>query len=179
MNTSVRIAVCGVITALETLLMMITGVVTIGTYTFPALAGMLGMVLVMEFGARWAFMVYGAVSVLSVILAGDKEAVLLFILFFGYYPIVKAFLEKFARKVVVYCLKYLLFNVAVILSYWGAISFLGIPEDSFLTSSWIFPLLLLLLGNVIFFLYDFILSGFVISYWQRFHKIFAKWIGKK
>ena len=100
MNKSIRVAFCGIITALCTVLMFLTGLISIGTYALPAFAGILLIVVVIEMGTGWAWPVYIAVSVLSVLLSGDKEAALLFVLFFGYYPILKAVFEKMQKK---YC----------------------------------------------------------------------------
>ena len=41
-----RLALCGIVTALGTVLMLMAGIITVGTYTFPALAGMLGIAIV-------------------------------------------------------------------------------------------------------------------------------------
>ena len=43
-------------------------------------------------------MIYAAVAVLSLLFAADKEAALLFVLFFGYYPVLKSFLERISNK---------------------------------------------------------------------------------
>ena len=89
MNHSGKVALGGIITAICTTLMFLTGLSPIGTYALPAFAGVTLMVIVIELNPRWAWMVYIAVSVLSALLAADKEAVVLFIIFFGYYPILK------------------------------------------------------------------------------------------
>lgn len=71
--------------------MFLTGLIPIGTYALPAIAGVLLIVAVIEIGAKWAWMIYAAVAVLSLLFAADKEAALLFVLFFGYYPVLKSF----------------------------------------------------------------------------------------
>lgn len=48
-------------------------------------------------------------------LAGDKEAVVYYIMFFGYYPIIKGAIEgKIKTRAVQFVLKYAVFNAAVI-----------------------------------------------------------------
>ena len=50
------------------------------------------IVAVIEIGGEnGAWMIYAAVAVLSLLFAADKEAALLFVLFFGYYPVLKIF----------------------------------------------------------------------------------------
>ena len=174
-----RLALCGIVTALGTVLMLMAGIITVGTYTFPALAGMLGIAIVIEAGARWAWMVYAAVSLLSAFLVGDKEAVLLFVLFFGYYPILKSHLERIPRKALVWMFKFLLFNAAVFVTALAAIFVLQVPPESFLAGGGLLAAVFLLAANAVFWVYDFILSGFVVLYYQRFHLALEKWMKRK
>ena len=76
----------GIASALCLLLMMLT-IIPIATYTMPALAGMVLIVVVIENGYSTAWMVYAAVGFLSLFICPDKEAAMLFVGFFGYYPI--------------------------------------------------------------------------------------------
>ena len=82
MSKSGKIALGGLLTALGVVLMFLTGLIPIGTYALPAIAGVLLIVAVIEIGAKWAWMIYAAVAVLSLLFAADKEAALLFVLFF-------------------------------------------------------------------------------------------------
>lgn len=158
---------------------MCTGLLPIATYALPALAGVLLISAVIELGKQWAFSVYGAVSLLSLILAADKEAVLLFILFFGYYPVVKAVLEKGSRKWMAYIWKFLIFNAAMIGTFFASVYILGNPMEEFTLGGVFLPWILLLLGNGVFLLYDYAISGVVFFYIQRFHGLFSKWLRKK
>ena len=111
--------------------MFLTGLIPIGTYALPAIAGVLLIVAVIEIGAKWAWMIYAAVAVLSLLFAADKEAALLFVLFFGYYPVLKSFLERISNKVLSWISKFAVFNVAVVACFFLAVNFLQLPEDSF------------------------------------------------
>ena len=93
-NSTFRLAFCAVTAALEVVLMMITGVVPVGTYAFPCFAGALTLAIVIEYGWKWALGVFGVAAVLSALFAADKEAVLYFIAIFGYYPILKNPIER-------------------------------------------------------------------------------------
>ncbi len=179
LNKSVGVAFCGIITALSTVLMMCTGLLPVATYALPALAGVLMILVVVELGRQWAFPVFAATSLLSVFLAADKEAVLLFIVFFGYYPILKSLLEQLRRKWLSWLLKFLVFNAAMIAGFFGAVYVLMIPIEEFTIGTVFIPWLLLVLGNAVFLLYDYAVSGLVMLYFQRFHGLFAKWLHKK
>ena len=164
MSKSGKIALGGLLTALGVVLMFLTGLIPIGTYALPAIAGVLLIVAVIEIGAKWAWMIYAAVAVLSLLFAADKEAALLFVLFFGYYPVLKSFLERISNKVLSWISKFAVFNVAVVACFFLAVNFLQLPEDSFTVFGFYLPWVFLILGNAVFLIYDIALSGLVATY---------------
>ena len=169
MSKSGKIALGGLLTALGVVLMFITGLIPIGTYALPAIAGVLLIVAVIEIGAKWAWMIYAAVAVLSLLFAADKEAALLFVLFFGYYPVLKSFLERISNKVLSWISKFAVFNVAVVACFFLAVNFLQLPEDSFTVFGIYLPWVFLILGNAVFLIYDIALSGLVATYVEKLH----------
>lgn len=162
-------AFCGMAVALETALMFLTGLMPTATYSLPALAGLVGIVIVVELGVKWAWPVYGAASILSALIAPDKEAAALYVLFFGCYPILKAIVERRWRRWTQWICKLLIFNAAAVLYYFIATRVLGVPEESFWTFGILLPAVLLAAGNLVFLLYDYVVSGLVRVYWQRLH----------
>ena len=167
MSKSGKIALGGLLTALGVVLMFLTGLIPIGTYALPAIAGVLLIVAVIEIGAKWAWMIYAAVAVLSLLFAADKEAALLFVLFFGYYPVLKSFLERISNKVLSWISKFAVFNVAVVACFFLAVNFLQLPEDSFTVFGIYLPWVFLILGNAVFLIYDIALSGLVATYVEK------------
>ena len=169
MSKSGKIALGGLLTALGVVLMFLTGLIPIGTYALPAIAGVLLIVAVIEIGAKWAWMIYAAVAVLSLLFAADKEAALLFVLFFGYYPVLKSFLERISNKVLSWISKFAVFNVAVVACFFLAVNFLQLPEDSFTVFGIYLPWVFLIFGNAVFLIYDIALSGLVATYVEKLH----------
>ena len=169
MSKSGKIALGGLLTALGVVLMFLTGLIPIGTYALPAIAGVLLIVAVIEIGAKWAWMIYAAVAVLSLLFAADKEAALLFVLFFGYYPVLKSFLERISNKVLSWISKFAVFNVAVVACFFLAVNFLQLPEDSFTVFGFYLPWVFLILGNAVVLIYDIALSGLVATYVEKLH----------
>ncbi|MFR4142904.1 MAG: hypothetical protein ACLT1K_02405 [[Clostridium] leptum] len=169
MSKSGKIALEGLLTALGVVLMFLTGLIPIGTYALPAIAGVLLIVAVIEIGAKWAWMIYAAVAVLSLLFAADKEAALLFVLFFGYYPVLKTFLERISNKVLSWISKFAVFNVAVVACFFLAVNFLQLPEDSFTVFGIYLPWVFLILVNAVFLIYDIALSGLVATYVEKLH----------
>lgn len=179
MGKSIRVAFCGIITALCTALMFLTSLIPIATYALPALAGALLSIVVIEMGISWAWPVYAATSILSLFIAGDKEAAMLFVVFFGYYPILKAVFEKCTNKYLSYLLKVAVFNISMIVAFFISIRVLGVPQDSFTVFGLYLPWAFLIVGNLVFLLYDYAISTIVVAYYQRFHKLVVKWLKVK
>lgn len=179
LNKSTQIAFCGIAAALSLVFMFFAGIVPVATYGLPALAGLPCIVIVVEMGQRWAWPVYAVVCFLSFLLTADKEAVILYILFFGYYPILKATLERIRQKALSWVLKFVVFNVAMVIGFAVAVFVMGIPKESFLAFGSATPLALLAAGNVVFFLYDYTLTGLVADYCRRFHPMVGRWLSKK
>lgn len=179
MNRTVCVVFCGMVTALSTVLMFFTGLIPIGTYAFPALAGALMITVVVELGTAWAWPVYTASSVLSYLVAGDREAAVLFILFFGYYPILKAVLEKRLKGAASYLVKFLVFNAAMIAAYFISVTLLSVPRESFFLFGFNFLWIFLIAGNLVFLLYDFAVSALVVSYYRRLHSVASRILHKR
>ena len=89
---------------------------------------------------------------LSLLLAPDKEAAIVFV-FLGYYPIVKPRLDRSRGK---WLWKGLLFNGAVLAAYWVLLRLLGMEAlaEEFQELGSVMCVVLLVLGNLTFFLLD-------------------------
>lgn len=155
---SFQIALGGIICALSLVVLMMTGFIPFATYSLPCIAGLLLVIIVVECGAKWAWICYAATALLALIVTPDREAAIMYIALFGYYPMVKQLLERrfsHSRGLEWSC-KLLLFNAAVITAYWAAIHLLGmgyLMEE--LGEFGKYSLLATLaLGNVVFVLYD-------------------------
>ena len=137
-----------------------------GQYGLVAFASLFVAASVIETGAMRGMYVYVVSSVLVMLLLPDKSTALLFILFFGYYPIVKNLIEKLKSKIAQWILKLLVFNVAltVILVFLKE-TLLGFRER--------LPgvPVLYLLGNAVFALYDYGYSNVLRLYIDRISKI--------
>lgn len=175
-HKSTQVAIGGVAAALCLLLMFCTGLVPFATYALPALSGVVLVAVVAEMGWRTAMVVYAAVALLSLGIVPDREAAMLFIFFFGYYPVIKGLLERLPTKILQIAVKFVLFNVAIVLSYLVIIYVLGIPDilESFGDFGRWSALVLLGMGNVVFWVYDFALSNIVIVYHQWFRPRFLR-----
>ena len=144
--------------ALAVVIMCMGGMIPVATYVCPMLCMLLLQVVLGSCGARTAWAWYGAVALLSLLLAPDKEAAAVFA-FLGYYPILRPELEKTRLK---WLWKGLLFNAAILLMYWLLMHLLGMDAltEEFGEMGTVMLAALLLMGNLTFFLLDRILARF-------------------
>lgn len=167
---SYKVALGGVIAALSLLLMILSGVTISLEYAIPIIAGALLMMLVVEFGHGFAGLIYVAVSIISLLVLGNKEPAIMYVGFFGYYPILKSILEKHIKGFACWVVKYLIFNVAMVVSYFIVTKIFMISfEDVESFGNFALPLLLFA-GNIIFAMYDIVLTRLVTIYLYRWRK---------
>ena len=168
---STQVAMGGVAAGLCLLLMFLTTMIPFAEYALPAMAGIVLIAVVVENGTKNAVAVYAAVSLMSMILVPRPEVAMLFIFFFGYYPILQFRLDRIRPRVLQYPIKFLIFNGAVILAYLLIIFLFGITDilDDFGDFGRYSALVLLVLGNVFFGVYDFAVSNLrdVYIHWFR------------
>ena len=59
---------------------------------------------------------YIAVSIISLLIMPDKECALTYVFFFGFYPIIRDFIEKIKPKPLSYSVKLVIYNAGIIIS---------------------------------------------------------------
>ena len=127
-NLSYRVALGGIVSSFCLLSMFLTGVFPLLYLVLPMLSGILLLIVVMEVGIQWAWITYTAVGLLSLFVTYDKEASLIFILFFGCYPLVTHYLKKIKSGTIQIFLKLLLFNLSMILYFYLNTYLFGMQE---------------------------------------------------
>ncbi len=127
------------------------------TYAIPAIAGLFIMAVVIELNCKWAVITYLSSAVL-VFLSAEPESKLLYIFFLGYYPILKAIIEKIKNPIAEWVLKILAFNTAVLIVYMIFAKPMGIDFSDFGVLGNYGAILVLALVNVAFPLYDIAVS---------------------
>jgi len=156
-NKTKNTAVCGLMTALSVVLMMLTTLVPVFMYVLPIVTGLLVLFTADASNKKWGLGVYFSTAFLSLLLITDKEAALTYALFFGYYPLIKDIIEKLP-KWVAWILKLVLFNLAAVGI--GVISFylFGVSGDEYNEFGKYTIPILLIMANVAFILYDFCIT---------------------
>lgn len=155
-HTAGAIALGGVLAALAVCVMCLGSLIPVNTYVSPMLCALLLQVVLNACGKRIAWAWFFAVVILSLLLCPDREAAGV-LLALGYYPIVKQFLDK---KKLGLLWKGLYFNVSIVLLYGVLLFVLGLPalNEEFRELGIAMLIVLLVLGNLTFFLLDKVLE---------------------
>ena len=166
-------AVCGLMTALSVVLMMLTTLIPVFMYVIPIVTGIIVLFVADVSNKKWGAGVYFSTAFLSILLITDKEAALTYALFFGYFPLIKESIEKLP-KALAWILKIVLFNIAAVGI--GVISFyvFGISGDEYDEFGKFTIPILLIMANVAFVLYDFCVTKnrfLLIRFSEKFEKM--------
>ena len=147
-----NVALGGILAALAVIIMSMGTLIPVATYVCPMLCALVLQLVLKTCGSRIAWAWYGAVSVLSLLMAPDKEAAAVF-LALGYYPIVKPKLDRRRGK---WLWKGLLFNAVILLTYWLLMHIFGFDQlaAEFSEMGILMTAVMLILGNITFFLLD-------------------------
>ncbi len=143
------------------------------TYALPAIAGLATMAVLIETDAKWATLTYIS-SALICFFVAESEAKLLYICFFGYYPIAKYFIEKLKNSVFEWVLKLILFNAAVLAAYFLFAGLFKVSVEDFGILGKYGSYIFLGLANIVFVLYDITVSRMAAVYMFKLHSRIKK-----
>ncbi len=174
-KSAFNVAFGGIVSALCLVLEFSVGILPIFLYVFPMICSILMYILYTECGLKTSLCAYVVVSVLSLFMCPDKEAAMMFVMFFGYYPILRVYIQKLKPKVLKMLLKFATFNIAMVLAYVIIIFVFGITETDMMGElSW-FWILLLAVGNVVFAMFDILLDRLLYVYEKKLrHRLFGR-----
>lgn len=174
LKKSYRVAFGGISAAIAIVLLMMTGIFPFADYALPAVAGVLSAAAVIELNPKSAWLMYAAVSIISLLVVPRKEPVMLYVFFFGYYPIIKSNLEKIKSHAVEWIIKFAIFNAAVVVCYFILMFLMSSSEmlAEFNEFGKYGIYLFWFAGNIIFLLYDIaltrLLSYYILIFREKF-----------
>lgn len=168
MKNTKKITLCGMVAAISVVIML-TSYFPYLTYAIPAVAGLFMMVPLIECGVAWSFGAYISSAVI-ILLVGEMESKILYVMLLGYYPIVKSLIERINKQAIEWVLKLICFNIAAVSFYFIASSALfGVSFDDFgewgKYGAWAF----LGVCNVVFVIYDIGVSRIAGYYMMTLH----------
>jgi len=162
-----RIAFGGILTALCVVLIYFAAYLPSGKLGIYSLASVTIAIAVVELDIRLGAVVYAASAILIFLLTGSLNAFLLFTLFFGIYPLLKYHFEKQRNSVMEMLLKFSAFNALALTGFFVYKQLFGVPPMNLETFSIWILIGLAAAGQIIFLIYDYILSRLISYYIQR------------
>lgn len=165
-DSAKRIARLGVLTALSVILLLLTSVLPAGRLGLMVIASFPVCAALMMYGWGWALGVFAVTAALSGILF-PNAAVVLYAVFFGYYPIAKSLLERLRGAWLSRILKFVLYAVVFFAAY-RLLSGLLLTEGTELLPWYV----LFLLGAAAFAVYDWCCSVVIRFYLEKIARYF-------
>lgn len=175
MKQSSKCAIGGIVAAVSLVLMISVAIIPFLTYALPAVAGLFIVFVVIEIDKKWAFGVYSTVAILGMLLVPEKEVAVMYLAFFGYYPILKAMIEAKLPTALGWILKVLTFVVSMAGSYYLMIKLMGVTIDETEEFGMMAYPILLGMGTVAFIMYDIALTGMLSVYLAKWQKLFKRY----
>lgn len=176
-----KLTLGAVLASMGVVLLTIGGFIEVLDLSMAALASFFCIFAVIEMGKGYPVMIYAATGILAVALMPQSLSGWIYLLFFGYYPIVKEKLEKLPQTVA-WILKLAVFNLAVTV-YATICYFLFLGDLEILLSEFsslfggmniggaLIAIIYAVL-NVTFVIYDFALTKLITLYLVRLRRKF-------
>lgn len=167
-----RTALGGILSALALSFLFLGSVFPFAEIAGPALASVCVLLSAIEFSPKAAAAVYAAVSLLGIFTVPDKESVLLFVFFFGWFPMLKLCADRRLSPLISLLVKLVFFNASVFLMYWLILNVFVMESVSaeFAEYSVSMYVLLIILSNITVVIMDFAFSKIAFLYanvWRK------------
>ncbi len=163
-----RLSVCAVLSALGVTLSWLGSLVGVLDLCTPLLTALLLVPIVIEYGKGYPWGVWLVTTVLSLLLVPNKSPAAVYLVF-GYYPILKAYLERL-RPLPCKLLKQLLFLAVDAVLLYGSHFIIGVEES---LPPW-YSAVLAVGGYLVLNLTDLALTRLISAYIFKYRPKFAK-----
>lgn len=158
-----------IICALGVVILYIGSLIEMLDISMSVIASIGCIFAVIEFGGSAPWLIYAVTGLLSLLLLPQKLPAVMYILFFGYYPIIKEKIERMKHKWQSWVIKIAAFNIALLLMYAVAKWLLLSAE-----TPGVLTVVFCILSNITFVIYDFALTRLISLYLFRLRKRFSK-----
>ena len=177
-----NLTLCALLAAIGVALIFLGSVIEVLDLSVAAMASFFCIFAVIELGGAYPWLLYAVTSLLSVILMPYTMGGWFYLLFFGYYPILKEKLERL-KKPIAWCLKLVILNAALLISVALAYFLFFGQTDGNLIDAFIYvfggegygeilALGVYVLVNVVFILYDIALTRLITFYFIKLRRRF-------
>ena len=159
-----KFALGGICLALAVIFMFGATIVPGIELTLFAISSLFTAIMILETGAGGGALVYAGASLLGIILIPNKLALIPYVAMFGYYPVLKFYIEKINSGILQIVLKIIYFAAA---SCIALLCFKTVIAQSIHMPD--YPLAILIIaGILLLLLYDFVMTFLINWYIRRF-----------
>ena len=180
---SFSVAFGGIMLGLTLAVLCFAGIMPTNKLTMLAIAAFVQGIVVKECGLKISSAVYVAVCLLGWLIVPVKTIWIMYLLFFGLYPIIRESAHKCKNSILTYVLKMAFFNGVLFAGYWLIVIFAKIFTDginfyilwekyaSYLPKNGnLLIAMVIIVLNVCFVLFDILYKFVMIAYEQRLSK---------
>lgn len=179
-----KLTVGAVLAAIGVAMLSLGGIIETVDLSMAALASFMCIFAVIEMGGMYPWLIFAVTSLLSIVLMPHNMGAWFYLLFFGYYPILKEKVEKL-NKVTAWIIKEVIVNAAMIIAVFavGYVVYSGnkgffdiinsIMETNFGTAAIIGVIALV---EATFVIYDLAVTRLIIYYMVKLRHRFAKFL---
>ena len=153
-------AFSSIMTALTVVCLYGSVVLPTGKIALLAMTSLCVLVTQAECGTKFALIQFLASALIGSLLVPFKSQIVIFILFIGYYPILKSHMERIGKRWLEWLVKILFFNAVLIVAYFALKYFLLAYINFGTIFNIVFSnlILVVIVAEVVFVLYDYMLS---------------------
>lgn len=164
-SKSLKITISAAMSALTVVFMYLAAILPTGRLGFLGASSLFGIAAVIESGISGGISVYAVSCVLGFLLVPSKDVVLVYAIFFGYYPIVKSIAEKNGKKLTGWFLKLCIMNMAL------TVLLLGFSQVFYDIAGITYTIYIsYIIVNAVFVLFDIGLTGVIGFYMAKVHR---------
>lgn len=156
-----KLATSAILCSASVVILYIGAFFNIMDLSIAALAGYIIVWSVIEMNLKTACMIYAVTSILAFLLTPQKFVAVVYLLFFGIYPLFKSLFERL-HYIVAWVLKLSFFNTGLLLIVTACVYLLKLPDTGMG-----FDIALFALGNLAFILYDIATSKLITLYFIK------------
>lgn len=165
-----NLTLTALLAALGVVLLLLGSVVEIMDLTVVFLVSLFVVFALIELGEGMAFALWLVTSFLSILLIPNKMCAFEYALLGGTFPLIKYYAERLPR-VLAFFVKFVAFNLLFAGAVFVSVRIFGMEEVSLpvigtLSPIWYF-VLLFLLGDLCFFIYDWLITRLIPLYFRR------------
>lgn len=169
MKKAKKIAMAGIFTALCTVFLFIGSLFQTLDLSAAAIGSIIILIAFIELGKGWAFGIYAATSLLSMLILPYKTAAAVFAMLLGFYPILKEPLNRIKPIALSLLARIAVFNLFLTAVIYVSTAILHIDEDFFA-----FGVVIYAVANVAFVIYDLALERVSVLYTSKLRSLIFK-----